>query len=291
VVISPQIEQHVVSRSVGQARIYPDGRFSFSDVPPGQYVIRARGETECEGSPLFATFRVTVQERDLSGLELIMSPGATIEGRVEALSRHGSPLPSLAALRVRAQLAEGAAIGETMSGPVRADGTFRLSGLMPGTHVLMFEHLLFPWRIGEARLRGRDIAERAFDIEGSEGFRDVRVVLTDTAAGVSGVVAVPPRVAADDLLVIAFPADALLRRVPLRFVRVGRVAPDGGYRVLDLPPGDYLVVAVTQATEADAMVGALLDRLAPKATAVRLSPAQFARVTLDAVVPGRETIP
>jgi hypothetical protein len=177
-----------------------------------------------------------------------------------------------------------------MSGTVREDGRFELTGLMAGTHVFVVEGLVFPWRIAEARLRGRDVTESAFDIDRDEEFRGTRLILADTAAGVSGTVSLPSGVNSTDLLVVAFPGNSLWRRVPLRFVRTGRVAPDGSYRVVDLAPGDYLVIAAPL-KEQDAMRGEVLDRLAPRAERVRLGEAQVSRVSLQAAAPAPGTIP
>jgi hypothetical protein len=284
-------ESRIVSQPLSEARIRPDGTFTFSEVPPGRYVLRARGETARDGASLFATFSLAIQGQPAASVTKVvmtLTPGAALEGRLEVEARHAAPLPALESLRVRAPLADGAAFGDTLSGTLRKDGTFRLAGLMPGTHVLMVEGLTFPWRVAEARIRGRDAVEHAFDVERDQIVRGVRIVVSDTAAGVSGTVASGPDASAGDVLVIAFPADALRRRLPLRFVRVGRVAADGGYRVVDLAAGPCLVAAVRGATELDAMNAALLDRLAAVATPVQLSEGQVARTPLQvvAVPPG-----
>lgn len=281
VIMSRQIETGVVNRTVGDARISPDGTFTFTNVPPGRYVIRARGEAEADGTPLFATFAIAVQGRDVSGLEMTLTPGAVIEGRVEIQPRRGSALPR-STLRVRAPLADGAAFGDTLTGTVRSDGAFRLAGLMSGSHVLMVEGLVFPWRIAEARLQGRDVTERTIDIDRDQQFRNARIVLTDTAGGVAGTVTLPPGVAPADVLVIAFPADALRRRVPLRFVRAGRLLSGGAYRVVDLVPGAYLVAAAVGVAEQDAMNPSMLERLVPIASLVTIGEGQVLRVALQA---------
>jgi hypothetical protein len=282
VIMSPQVESQIVNRAVGDARIRPDGYFTFTNVPPGRYVIRARGETERDGNSLFATFAIAVQGRDVSQVEMTLTPGAVIEGRVEIQPRHGTPPPPRTALRVRAPLSDGVVFGDTLTGGVRPDGTFRLTGLMAGSHVLMVEGLAFPWRIAEARLQGRDVTDSTIDIDRDQEFGNARVVLTDTAGGVSGTVALPAGTAAADVLVVAFPADALQRHVPLRFVRVGRLAAGGSYRVVDLVPGSYLLAAAIDVTELDAMSPQLIERLVPVAVPATIGEAQVSRVALQA---------
>jgi hypothetical protein len=279
-------DSRIASQPLGEARISPDGTFTFTDVPPGRYVLRARGETAQDGASLFATFSLDLQGQPAAKgtrVALTLTPGAAIEGQVEIASRHGTAAPAVQALRVRAPLADGGAFGDTLTGTLRRDGTFRLAGLMPGPHVLMVEGLTFPWRITEARVQGRDAVEHPFDVERDQVFRGVRIVLSDTAAGVTGTVSLAGNAAAGDVLVIAFPADPLRRRLPLRFARVGRVAADGAYRVIDLAPGPYLVAAVQGATELDAMSPALLDRLTAVASPIVLVEGVVARTALQVV--------
>ena len=282
VIMSPQTGPGAGNRVVGDARIAPDGSFTFSNVPPGRYVIRARGETEPD-TPLFATFAISVQGRDVEQLEMALTPGAVIEGRVEIRPRRGSAPPSPGALRVRAPLADGATFGDTLSGTVRPDGTFRLTGLMSGSHVLMVDGLVFPWRIAEARLQGRDVVESTIDIDRDQQVRNARVVLTDTAGGVAGTVTLPSGAAPSDVVVVAFPADALRRAVPLRFVRAGRLDAGGSFRVVDLVPGAYLIAAAIGLTEQDAMNVPVLEGLVPIASPATINEAQVSRLALHAV--------
>lgn len=290
VIIGPQ-QAASPDSAPGEATIRPDGAFTFRDVAPGHYVIRARGETDRNGVSLFATFSVAVQARDISGITLTLAPGASIEGRVEISPVRGNSAPAFTALRVRAPLADGAAFGDTLTGAVQRDGTFRLAGLMPGTHVLMVEGLTFPWRIAEARVHGLDAVENAIEIEGAEDIRHARVVLSDTAAAVVGTIALPSAVDRAATLVVAFPADPLKRRLPLRYVRVGRISGDGAFRIVDLVPGNYLVAVSADLTEADVMRPDVLDRLAADATAVSLAGGQIATVTPVFRLPSPAAIP
>jgi hypothetical protein len=166
---------------------------------------------------------------------------------------------------------------------VRADGTFTLNGLSAGTHVLVVQGLVHPWRISEARVLGGDAVERTFEVDPGQQVRGVRVRVTDTAAAVSGIVSMPEGLGVSEVLVIAFPADPLRRALPLRFVRAGRPADDGTYRLVDLVPGDYRVVAAVNATEFDALSPDVLERLVAAATPVRLVEAQVSIVPLRAV--------
>ncbi|HSL23582.1 MAG TPA: carboxypeptidase-like regulatory domain-containing protein [Vicinamibacterales bacterium] len=283
VIISPVDENEPDDRLVSEAKIEPDGRFSFIGVPRGRYVIRVRGETSRDGASLFAIYAISVDGTDVRNIEMILQPAGIIEGEVMVRVRHGHlPKPLFSSLRVRAPLADGSPFGDTPGDRVRADGRFRLRGVTPGVHVLTIEGLTFPWRISEARVRGRDVTRATFEIDHDQVLRDTRIVLTDTAAGVFGTVALPAGVATEDVLVVAFPADAALRQVPVRFVRAARLADDRSFRVLDLAPGEYLAVAATGIAERDVMDPDLLEQLEPLGTRVTLVETKLARLLLAA---------
>jgi hypothetical protein len=249
-------------------------------------VLRARARSERGGPPLFATFALSVSTRDVTNIDLTLRPGAVVRGEIAIDARHGHAPPAYAALRVRAPLPNGSSFGDAQGAAVQRDGTFTLDGLMAGTHVLMLQGLVFPWRITEARVLGQDAVERVFDVEARQQVTGVRVVLADVAAGVAGRVTLPPGTDSATVLVVAFPADPLRRALPLRFVRVGRLAPDGSYRVVDLAASDYRVAALVGATEQDALDPEMLERWMPMAAAVTLQETEIATVALTAVPSG-----
>jgi hypothetical protein len=265
------------------ARLESDGRFVFENVPPGRYFIHARGESAPDAPSLFATFTVTVAGRDVSGLIMSMTPGGVLEGRVEMRSEHGARKPA-GPLRVRAPLADGAAMGDTLTGTVGLDGRFRLAGVMPGSHVLVVEGLTFPWRLASAQVRGQDLAETSFDVVHDEQVRELRIVITDSAGGVGGTVAMPHGIEPRRVVVVSFPRDPLRRQVPLRFVRTTRPADDGTYRLVDLVPGEHLVAAAIDFDDGPLYDAGRLGRLVGIATPVTIRESEMTTASLQAVV-------
>lgn len=266
-------------RPAGGARIEPDGHFTFENVPPGDYIIRARGVSESGDTALVATFRVSAEGRDIRDLELMMAPGGVIEGRVTVRARHGHTPPALTSLRIATLLEDGTDFG-TASRPVGHNGRFRLSGVIPGTHVLVIEGLPFPWQIARARPAGLGIAANSFLVERNQQFRDVEVVLSDTAARVTGTVSSSKDPGAG-CTVAAIPIDASRRQVPVRFVRSALVQPDGRYELSDLVPGEYALVAIAGLDQAVLMKPDVLERLAGQDTRIAVAEGQVARVALE----------
>jgi len=285
VVMSRQHGGQPGEQVASEATVLPDGSFTFHQVPPGDYVIRARARSEGGSVPLFATFALPVRAREVQHVELTLRPGAVVQGEVSLDARHGNTPPLPTTLRIRAPLPDGSSFGDAGGADVRRDGTFTLQGVMAGTHVLAVQGLVFPWRISEARILGQDAAERAFDVEARQHVQGVRVVVSDIAAGVAGTVRVPPDTPLDDVLVVAFPDDPLRRALPLRFVRVGRPARNGSYRIVDLAAERYRVIAAVKATEQDALNPDILDRWMAAGTPVTLVATRVSTVPLTATRP------
>lgn len=292
VVMSPTHASRTAEHAASEATVQPDGSFTFHDVQPGEYVMRARARTQRGGVSLFATFVLVVHDRDVQNIVLTLKPGGTLRGEVVIDARHGNASPSLDALRIRAPLPDGSSFGDARGADVRPDGAFDLQSVMAGTHVLVVQGLVFPWRISEARILGQDAAERAFDVEARQQVDGVRIVLSDIAAGVAGTVSLPPGISHSNVLVVAFPADPLRRALPLRFVRAGRPGPDGSYRIVDLATGPHRVAAVLHATEQDALSPDMLERWMGRSTPVTLVEAQVSTVALQAVAaPASASLP
>src|SRR5215510_15244115 len=106
------------SASSIDGNLVPDGSFVFNNVPPGTYLIRALAQIAPNAPSLFALFRVSVRDRDVDGIELVLRPGATISGQIIIEPRSGvrdprsgddtarstSLMTALAGVRVRAPL-------------------------------------------------------------------------------------------------------------------------------------------------------------------------------------------
>jgi hypothetical protein len=277
--VSATIKLHAVvdgrerPASVGDVRLRPDGGYWFVNVVPGQYMLRARGETERDGAALFGSLAVNVQGRDVQGADLTLVPGGSLEGRVTVETRPGLTAVPFASARVRAPMNHDAAVGDAVMGAIDPAGSFTLRDLAPGIHQLVIEGLPFPWMLSEGSHRGRALLGLAIEAGSGERLTDVQLTIAEGAADLIGSVKVPADGATAEALVIAFPADRGLRLFPIRYVRAVRPDRSGGYRAAGLPPGEYIVTVVSGFNESDAMGGALLGRLETDAARVVLPPA------------------
>jgi uncharacterized protein (DUF2141 family) len=158
------------------ARVGADGKFSFSNVTPGQYTISARaiqpvavdasqaqataaqagqpGQRGGRGGPggpggpfgrgaggdvLWASADVTVSGQNISDVVLTLQEGMTISGRVEFRGQAAQPPTDLTTVRVNVS-PQGQQILDIGPGiqPVQADanGMFSVKGVPPGKYVI-----------------------------------------------------------------------------------------------------------------------------------------------------------
>jgi hypothetical protein len=279
VIMSPVEGAGLVAVASRDVVILPDGTFAFRNVTPGRYQIRARGEVDPGGTALFATFTVAVDGRDVDGLSLTLSPGASVDGSlaVEAVS---SPRPlSYAGIRVRAPFADGTSFGDSSTGDVGPDGSFRIRGLMAGSHVITVEGLEYPWVLKSVTHRGQPITDLPFDVESRQEFRDVRVTITDATTDVSGVVRTDTGRAAVDAIVLVIPSSQQFwTRMSRRFGLL-RTDASGRYRIRGLPAGEYRALATYDLDESEATRREILQEIVGQGVPISLKDRE--RRTLD----------
>lgn len=171
--------------AINQTRVGPDGRFTFTNVTPGQYSLQARatvrepqGGGSSQNSPvngfvagrggangplqagaisqvLWAAADVAIGGQPVPELVLTLQPGMTLGGRVE-FDAGSTPLPTdLTRIRVNlatrgSQLFE---IGGTPPGQTDSTGHFTIAGVAPGRYTI--NATIAPQAAAAGRIGGR----------------------------------------------------------------------------------------------------------------------------------------
>ena len=235
----------------GDPSLLPDGTFSFGQVVPGHYEIRARGQTEAVGTALFAVYTLTIQGTDVTGVQLVLRHGGLLDGRLTVESRKGTKPPPLPTIRVRAPFIDGNSFGDALTGTVQPDGAFALRGLMKGAHQLVLDGLQAPWVMKSVIFRGTNITDQQLDVTEQEQFREVRITITDAGSEISGVVQNARRLPAANAGVLVFPRAPLFWMRTNRRMRVAYTDREGRFTMAGLPAGEYLAVASLAVDESD----------------------------------------
>jgi hypothetical protein len=276
-----------------------DGRFRLTRVTPGTYRLVARASVGGGGPPvpgpatagsLWASHPITVTGSDLSGIAITVEPGVTVSGRIRferTSATSPTPVPNLASLRVSvltpslARMKPNTPItqlGFGSSAAVLADGTFAVSGLLPDVYRFNVAFVPPGWVPRRAMLGDRDLFDGPADISGARD-ATVDVVFTDNASELSGRLVTPSGAAISDVFIIAFAADRSQWGRETRRVQAVRPDNNGRFVFTGLPPGEYLLGAVTDIDQGEWQDVAFLERLA--AVSAKVSIAEGEKKTQD----------
>ncbi|HEX5720596.1 MAG TPA: carboxypeptidase-like regulatory domain-containing protein [Thermoanaerobaculia bacterium] len=131
-----------------------DGSFRIEDVPPGTFELMALAAGR---QPANMTSLEVRSGQDLRGVEVVLRPGAVLEGRV--LAPGGRPIPG-----ARVSLVETGSIGTMRAGWARTDGDgrYRLDAVPPGTRLFRADSEGFRERVRELEVRA---GENGLDFE------------------------------------------------------------------------------------------------------------------------------
>ncbi len=299
------------SASSINSAMLPDGSFVFSNVQPGSYLIRALAQTQQSDTSLFALFRVTVRERDVEGIELVLRPGATIAGRIivepgsgvrpstgsgrpeaaegrdpgsaNGTARGAALIGALAGLRVRAPFNDGGSFGEAQMGEARLDGSFTVQGVMAGAHLLMVDGLPPPWSVKNVTYRGQDITDTGLQADSGQRLAGVSITVTTRATEVSGTVRDGDERAAAGARVLFVPVPAGIWPIASRRYARAIANASGHYSVRGLSSGDYRVLAALELGDRDIYRRDILRAVRDQGVAITLETDQARIVDLSVI--------
>jgi uncharacterized protein (DUF2141 family) len=287
-----------------------NGAFGFTNVPPGQYSVRAvrmpgiapgpgttttvtqGGGTMVSrtvtmrvggGGPLpplptqptlWADVNVSVGNTDMNELSVPLRAGLKVSGRVDFVGSAERPTPDqIPAIALSLEPADGRALGVTgtVRGRIDPGGTFTTIGVPAGRYVL---RVTAPrnWTLRGASFGGQDIVDSAVELRDSDA-SGVVITFVDRAATLSGTVTAASGSPDPTATVIAFTGDRSMwtgTGSSPRRLKNSRTGKDGAYSIAGLPAGDYLVAAVPEAAAADWQSPEFLDALSRTATRLHI---------------------
>jgi hypothetical protein len=100
------------------------------------------------------------------------------------------------------------------------------------------------WAVKAVMQGDRDVANQPFDLTSGETVSDVRIVLTDHVAMVGGQLLDANNAPLDDGTVVLFAPDSAKWFEGSPYVHAVRPDQQGRYRIANVLPGEYLVVAL-----------------------------------------------
>jgi hypothetical protein len=264
-----------------------DGRFRFSNVTPGAYTIIAStiplspsGEgRQASGAYVWAKADVEVRGDEVPDVTLTLRPalrwsgrlvfeGTTLKPPLDFRGLHLS-LSAVTTPNTRDVSAIATALRET---GIRADGTFELTGIIPGTFGLS---VTAPnadgWWLRSAVAGGNDVLDTLLEVKpDAVQIPDVVVRFSDQDASLSGAVQTATGQSAADYFIVIFPSDPAMWRPESRRVRTTRAGTDSIYTFRGLPPGDYRISALRDFDSDDLLDPSFFQTLRNTSIAVSL---------------------
>jgi len=275
--ISPRSQGELTATDISGAIVYPDGRFEFRNVAPGEYVIssyRGRsGATEGE----FGAVGVNVGGENVSGISLITSTGSTLRGHV---TFEGAAAPSAREVGISTMpidVDRAPRGGELASANADADGAFALGGIT-GIRRLRIVRVPVGWALKSITWNGVDVTDAPLGFGTAAQSTDkLDVLLTNRLTQISGEVTDANGRGVSNAAVVAFSTDRERWYLASRFLQYV-ASTDGMFTIRGLPAGEYFLAAVPRSKDLDGgawQVPAILSELTAVAGRVSLADEQY----------------
>jgi hypothetical protein len=261
----------IVAPTGGQ--IQANGAFTISNAVPGAYVLTARtgfgrgrggnggAESEVGIQP------ITIGNEDVTGVTLVTSTGATLNGVVVAETGARPPLENVRVAARPLRLSNQGLANRPAQAQVASNGSFSLPGLV-GALTLRVDNLPAQWMVKSIEVGGTDITDTALDLKGTEDLAPARITLTDKITEVNGAVT-SDGAAVKGYSVVIFADDEARWSFPTRFVRSARANEQGNFTVRGLPPGaSYLAAALSHLEDGETQDPVFLASLKERASSV-----------------------
>jgi hypothetical protein len=279
------VEISGLSSGILSAASRPDGTYSIGNLAPGHYTVlgqltpggRGAAPGGTAGASRFWTKAdVSIAGGEVTRLDLTMRRGIVISGTITFEATGGTPAADpprsqvgLSPIQSSRQISLGAPT--TVIDPT---GAFTVSGVTPGPYRLTAgpprpANAPPPaWTLKSVRLGDKELVDLPFDVPEGGDVAGLALTLTDRVSELSGHLEDLSTRPASDYFVIVFPRDRAYWLLNSRRLRSLRPASDGHFVATDLPPGDYLMAALTDVDGDEWSDPAFLARLTSSAVPV-----------------------
>ena len=283
VLTSPLLQAGVPTLSPAMVR--PDGSFTVSNVTPGEYRLETYAIADLQGlvaaggmtgAAETASLPITVTGEDIAGVNLVSMPTTTATGRVNF---EGEPQPKVqpGAVTIVALAPVQTSIMPGGLARVREDWTFEAKG-MADKRVFRVDPPT-GWFLKSVMLGTTDITDSGVECKPGEDLSGIEVILTRTAASLTGTATAGSK-PATDYVVVVFANERAKWGTGTRYVRRAKPDQTGTFEIKGLPAESYLVVALEYLEPGEEADPEVLERLRANATPVTIIEGEAKTLTL-----------
>ena len=256
-----------------------DGTFVFEDVPEGRYRLQAghvspRPWIASGDKPLAdainaarqfcGTAEVTVRGGDVEVPDVTMVQSAAIAGELK-LVRVAGGVSSMGPRRVPFSIEPAApGLSRAIQILVTPGVAFAVSNLIPGPYFVRAGAIPSGWVLNSIDVAGHDTIDFPVDLKDADAIVDI--TLANRGTELIGTVRDNRMQAAQGAVVIVMPVGLTRQNWSPNRIRETRTSASGVFSVRGLPPGEYMVVVVDEASAEGWQDERVLSRLTPLAT-------------------------
>lgn len=282
----PAVTESSTHRVLALTTTDSDGRFTFSQVPHGQFEIEIPPSEMADGA-YWARESVTIIDRAVNDVVVTMRPGLDVQGRIRMVSRNNRASPSLARMVITFEPLFDVPGVREIRATIEENGTFRTGpALTPGPYLVRVAMLPPGFMLRAVMSGGLDVAEHPLDLSFGFAATDLEVTLTDQRTSLLGTVRGEGPFGDPTATVLLFPPDAAFgqRAGGTRRFRSVRTTREGTFTIRDLPPGNYLAVAIDDAEAEGWQEPARLQQWRTRATPVSIRDGEVKVIELRRLV-------
>jgi hypothetical protein len=253
------------------ARTDVSGRFSFSEVTPGSYIVAARS-----AAPMaWAQADLDIQGEDVRGVSIGLQEALTISGVIRLEGTSTPPSFTSARVTLSPQTSGGVVISSSTSAAPTEDGHFTITGVSPGRYrvsaFLPGPGTASTWMMHSSTLGGQDAYDSYVDVR--QSLSDASIVMTDQPSILSGHTR-------PGSTVTVFSTDRAQWYQGSHRMVVTRAAADGSYTIRNVPAGEYYVADVDDPEPGQISDPAFLETLTSTATKIAIADGEKKTVDL-----------
>jgi hypothetical protein len=287
------------------ARPDATGKFSFAGVAPGSYNLTAKsggnstfvtadgdrtmvfmtrelrtgmamgGDAGTPAPPMWAKADANVDGRSKTDVALVLQPGMAVSGRI-AFEGTGEVPTDFSQIRLilgAASAAGQGAISGTSMGNINADGTFRITDVMPGKYRVTTTAVK-GWRAKSVDANGKDALDFLLDVQPNEDVSNVTLNYTNRPSELGGTLTDTSGTATADYTIVLFAGEQRFWTPQSRRILTTRPSTDGKFSFRDLPPGEYRLAAFDDAEPGSWFDPEFLKQLVVASTSVTITEGQ-----------------
>jgi Carboxypeptidase regulatory-like domain/Polysaccharide lyase family 4, domain II len=208
----------------------PQGDFKIEGVLPGSYYLV--GFTQVEGKQYRSMLPLEVGDTNVSGVNLVISPGIRVRGHVEGLDK--SVLPGVS---VFLQPRDEAMLLANAAANLKPDGSFEVFSVSDGSYRVNVWPLPEDAYVKDIRVGDRSVLTSGIEISGGQSPGNLDIIVNPNGGRVDGTV-IKNEKPFSGAAVVLIPDDAELRKDG-SFYKQTTTDQNGNFSLRGVRPGEY----------------------------------------------------